>query len=55
MQKCKVIAFRIILEAAYSLRDRAFAENLGTIMLYAVVVGRFLGPSEPCAECTMLS
>uniref|UniRef100_A0A915I6J1 Cation/H+ exchanger domain-containing protein n=1 Tax=Romanomermis culicivorax TaxID=13658 RepID=A0A915I6J1_ROMCU len=27
----------IILEAAYSLRDRAFVENIGTILLFAVV------------------
>ncbi|CAJ0935235.1 unnamed protein product, partial [Mesorhabditis belari] len=27
----------IILEAAYSLKDRAFIENLGTILIYAVV------------------
>jgi len=26
------------LEAAYSLNDRAFVENLGTILLYAVLV-----------------
>jgi sodium/hydrogen exchanger-like protein 3 len=29
----------IILEAAYSLNDRAFVDNLGTILLYAVLVG----------------
>ncbi|XP_037077793.1 sodium/hydrogen exchanger 7-like [Pollicipes pollicipes] len=28
----------IILEAAYSLHDRTFADNLGTILLYAVVL-----------------
>jgi hypothetical protein len=32
------IDFRVILESAYSLYDRAFADNLTTILLYAVVV-----------------
>uniref|UniRef100_T1JHJ5 Cation/H+ exchanger transmembrane domain-containing protein n=1 Tax=Strigamia maritima TaxID=126957 RepID=T1JHJ5_STRMM len=27
----------IMLESAYSLHDRAFAENIGTVLLYAVV------------------
>ena len=30
--------FRIILESAYSLKDKAFIENLGTVVVYAVVV-----------------
>ena len=30
----------IILEAAYSLYNKAFFDNLGTILLYAVVVSR---------------
>ena len=29
----------IILEAAYSLYNKAFFDNLGTILLYALVVG----------------
>ena len=28
----------IILDAAYSLNDRVFADNLGTILIYAIVV-----------------
>jgi len=32
------IDFRVILESAFSLYDRAFADNLTTILLYAVVV-----------------
>ena len=32
------VCFRIILEAAYSLHDRTFADNVGTVLLYAVVV-----------------
>ena len=31
----------IILEAAYSLYNEAFFDNLQTILLYAVVVGKF--------------
>ena len=30
--------FRIVLEAGYFLQDRAFFDNIGTILLYAVVV-----------------
>lgn len=29
----------IVLEAGYFLQDRAFFDNIGTILLYAVVVG----------------
>ena len=32
---------RIVLEAGYFLQDRAFFNNLGTILLYAVVVSSF--------------
>ena len=38
LQKSFVYIFRIILEAAYSLYDRAFFDNLATILLMAVVV-----------------
>ena len=33
-----VFFFRIVLEAGYFLQDRAFFDNIGTILLYAVVV-----------------
>ena len=33
-----LVYFRIILEAAYSLYDRAFFDNLATILVMAVVV-----------------
>ena len=33
--------FRIVLEAGYFLQDRAFFENIGTILLYAIVVHIF--------------
>jgi NhaP-type Na+/H+ or K+/H+ antiporter len=32
----------IILEAAYSLYHRAFLQNIGTILLFAVVVSDFI-------------
>ena len=31
-------SFRIILEAAFSLHDRTFLENIGSILLFSVVV-----------------
>jgi hypothetical protein len=34
----RYFVFRIILESAYSLKDKAFIENLGTVVVYAVVV-----------------
>ncbi len=34
------------MEAAYSLRDKAFIENLGTIILYAVVVSMVEGAQK---------
>ena len=40
-KKC-VSVNRIILDAAYSLNDRVFVENLGTILLYAVIVSNYL-------------
>ncbi len=33
-----LVLCRIVLDAAYCLHDRVFAENLGTILLYAIVV-----------------
>ena len=38
--------FSIVLEAGYFLQDRAFFDNIGTILLYAVVV--CLGFSHFC-------
>ena len=35
---CLFIDYRIVLEAGYFLQDRAFFDNIGTILLYAVVV-----------------
>ena len=35
---CFFIDYRIVLEAGYFLQDRAFFDNIGTILLYAVVV-----------------
>ena len=42
---CKFI-LSIILEAAYSLKDRAFVDNLGTILLYAVLVSKTINSSH---------
>ena len=33
-----VFFFRIVLESAYSLHDRTFYENIGTTLIYAVIV-----------------
>lgn len=33
--------FRCILESAYELHDSVFFKNLGTVLLYAVVVSAF--------------
>ena len=33
--------FRIILEAAFSLYDRTFLQNLGSILIFSVIVSKF--------------
>ena len=37
-----LLLFRIVLESAYSLHDRTFYENIGTTLIYAVVVSTSL-------------
>ena len=45
----------IILEAAYSLYNKAFFDNLGTILLYALVVGFSLKISDNDYFCLNLN
>lgn len=41
LQDNTLLYYRIILEAAYSLYDRTFAENIGGVLLFAVLVSKF--------------
>lgn len=34
----RILSYSIILESSYSLYDRAFADNIGTVLFYAVIV-----------------
>ena len=41
----------IILEAAYSLYNKAFFDNIWTILLYAVVVSSVVKVNKQCSRC----